>query len=273
VSGYATAPFLTGLPATLVVVLVLFVTTWVVGLKLGRFNVVDVTWGLGFAAIALTSYLCSAGEGADGDRRLLVLLLTAGWGVRLATYIGWRSRGHGEDPRYDAMLSRASGSRNLYALTHVFVLQAVTAWFVSLPVQVAMYERSATNALVWVGTGLWAVGVFFEAVGDAQLASFKRHPANKGRVMDRGLWRYTRHPNYFGDACLWVGLWLVAAQQWQGLVTVLSPLAMVWFVAFKTGKPLLEKQMAQTKPGYADYMSRTSGFVPLPPRAGRSAGS
>ena len=268
-NDFAGAPFLTGLAVTLAVAVALFVVTWLVGRRIGRYNVVDTVWGLGFVAVAVTSYLWSADDGGSDTRRLLVLLLTTAWGVRLAVYLGWRSRGKGEDPRYEAMLSRASGSRARYALTNVFLLQAVIAWFVSLPVQAAMYERSAPNALAWVGTAVWALGVFFEAVGDAQMAAFKRDPANKGQVMDRGLWRYTRHPNYFGDACVWTGLWLVAAQQWQGLATVLSPAAMVWFVAFKTGKPLLEKQMARTKPGYADYMERTSGFFPLPPR-GRS---
>src|SRR4051795_7249628 len=266
-SGFATGPFLTGLAVTLVVTLALFAATWLVGRRIGRYNVVDTTWGLGFAVIALTSYLWSVGDGGSGGRRLLVLLLTAAWGLRLAIYLGVRSRGKGEDPRYEAMLSRATGSRARYALTHVFVLQAVIAWFVSLPVQVAMYERSDLGAVAWVGTAVWAVGVFFEAVGDAQMAAFKRDPANRGQVMDRGLWRYTRHPNYFGDACVWVGLWLIAAQQWQGLVTVLSPVARVWFVAFKTGKPLLEEQMARTKPGYGAYRKRTSGFFPLPPRS------
>jgi steroid 5-alpha reductase family enzyme len=166
------------------------------------------------------------------------------------------------------MLSRASGSRDLYALTHVFQLQGVIAWFVALPVQVAMFERSSLDALAVVGTLLWVVGFFFEAVGDAQLAAFKRDPANKGHVMDRGLWRYTRHPNYFGEACMWTGLYLIAAQQWQGALTVLSPVAITYFVAFKTGKPMLERMMSDAKPEYADYVRRTSGFLPLPPRSG-----
>ena len=266
-SDFATSAFLSGLVVTFVAVIAVFGATWLVGRRIGRYNVVDTTWGLGFAVIALTSYLWSVGDGGSDVRRALVLLLTAGWGLRLAVYLGVRSRGKGEDPRYDAMLARATGSRATYALTHVFLLQAVIAWFVSLPVQVAMYERSDPAAILWIGTAIWAIGLFFEAVGDAQLAAFKRDPANRGHVMDRGLWRYTRHPNYFGDACVWAGLWLIAAQQWQGLVTVLSPVAMTWFVAFKTGKPLLEKQLARTKPGYADYIERTSGFFPLPPKS------
>jgi steroid 5-alpha reductase family enzyme len=164
------------------------------------------------------------------------------------------------------MLRKATGSRAAWALRNVFLLQAVIAWFVSLPVQVAMAERSSVGVLTWIGVAVWVVGVFFEAVGDAQMAAFRRDDSRRGQVMDRGLWRYSRHPNYFGDACVWTGLWLVSAQQWQGVLTVLSPAVMVWFLAFKTGKPLLEASMARTKPGYADYMRRTSGFVPLPPR-------
>jgi steroid 5-alpha reductase family enzyme len=266
VSDFGTHAFLTGLALTFGVSALVFVLTWLIALRVGRFNIVDVTWGLAFAAIAATSFLWSSGHGENNTRRLLVLVLTCLWGVRLAVYIGVRSRGHGEDPRYETMLSRAQGPRAVYALVIVFALQAVIAWFVSMPVQAAMYERSPVDALAWAGTAVWAVGVFFEAVGDAQLAAFKRDPANKGQVMDRGLWRYTRHPNYFGDACLWFGLWLITAQQWQGALTVLSPAVMGYFLSFKSGKPMLEKAMAASKPGYADYMRRTSGFFPMPPR-------
>jgi steroid 5-alpha reductase family enzyme len=256
-----------GLAVALGVAVIFFVASWAIGRRVGRYNVVDVTWGLAFVAIAVTSLAWARShEAVATGRQWLVLALVAIWGVRLAAYIAVRSRGHGEDPRYDAMLRRATGSRDTYALTRIFLLQAVVAWFVSLPVQVAMFERSGLGPIAVVGTVLWAIGVFFEAVGDAQLAAFKRDPANRGQVMDRGLWRYTRHPNYFGEACLWTGLYLVAAQQWVGAVTVLSPAAMTYFVAAKTGKPMLEKQLTDTKPGYADYVRRTSGFFPLPPR-------
>jgi steroid 5-alpha reductase family enzyme len=258
---------LAGLALSLAAAIVVFVAGWLVGRRIGRYNVVDVTWGLAFVAIAVTALLSARGvSGVSTGRQWLLLVLTAVWGVRLATYIGVRSRGHGEDPRYDAMLDRATGSRDVYALIHVFLLQAAVAWFVSLPVQVAMFERSGLGALAVVGVVLWGIGFGFEAVGDAQLAAFKRDPDNRGEVMDRGLWRYTRHPNYFGEACLWIGFYLIAAQQWVGAATVLSPVAMIYFVAAKTGKPLLERMMADTKPGYADYVRRTSGFFPLPPR-------
>ena len=265
-SDFATASFASGLAVTFGVALLVFLAAWAVSARLGRVNVVDIVWGLSFVAVAIAAVGWSAGASADGVRRGVVLAMTTGWGLRLSGYIGWRSRGHGEDPRYEAMLEPASGSRSLYALRNIFVLQALIAWFVSLPVQAAMAERSAFGVLGGIGVAVWTVGVFFETVGDAQLAAFKRDPANAGQVMDRGLWRYTRHPNYFGDACVWTGLYLVAAQQWQGALTIVSPLAMGWFLAAKTGKPLLEKSLTQTKPDYADYVARTSGFFPLPPK-------
>jgi steroid 5-alpha reductase family enzyme len=116
-----------------------------------------------------------------------------------------------------------------------------------------------------VGVALWAVGLFFEAVGDWQLKGFKADPANKGKIMDRGLWRYTRHPNYFGDACVWWGIWLVAAETGIGVFTVLSPILMTVFLTKGSGARLTEKRMAG-RPGFDEYVARTSGFLPLPPK-------
>jgi steroid 5-alpha reductase family enzyme len=148
----------------------------------------------------------------------------------------------------------------------IHLTQAVAIWFVSLPVMVAMFERSEPGVLFVVGVLVWAVGFGFESIGDWQLARFRADPASAGKVMDRGLWRFTRHPNYFGDATMWWGIWLVAAQQWQGVVTVLSPALMTWTLTRKTGTPLLERGLAERRPGYRDYVERTSGFLPLPPR-------
>jgi steroid 5-alpha reductase family enzyme len=264
VSSFAVHPFLTGLALTFGVSMALFVLSWLVAVRVGRYNVVDVVWGSSFIATAVTSFLWSAGHG-DEWRRILVLDLVVIWGGRLSVYIGVRSHGKGEDPRYDAMLGDGP-NKALRALGIVFVLQAVVAWFISLPLQAAMYIRSGWSVLAFVGAAVWLVGMFFETVGDAQLGAFRNDPANKGQVMDRGLWRYTRHPNYFGDATVWAGVYLIAAEHWIGALTIASPLLMAWFLSFKTGKPLLEKQMAATKPGYADYIKRTSGFFPLPPK-------
>jgi steroid 5-alpha reductase family enzyme len=262
---YDWGAFAAALPVTVAAVVVVLGTTFLVALRVGRHAVVDVAWGLGFVAVAATSYLLSDGDG-DPARRGLVLALIAVWGVRLAAHIGRRSRGHGEDPRYDALLSRAPGSRTVYALRQVYLTQGVVMWFVSLPLQVAMFQADSLGLLAWAGVALWAVGLFFEAVGDRQLQRFRDDPGNRGKVLDTGLWRYTRHPNYFGDACVWWGLSLVAFDAWPGILTLLSPVVMTWLLANGTGKPLLEKGMASTRPGYTEYVRHTSGFVPLPPR-------
>jgi steroid 5-alpha reductase family enzyme len=164
------------------------------------------------------------------------------------------------------MLASAPGNPTWYAVRKVYLTQGAVMWFVSLPVQVACFEPAPLGPVAWVGVLLWLVGFFFETVGDWQLTRFRNDPASKGQVLDTGLWRYTRHPNYFGDACVWWGLSLVAFTSWPGVLTILSPLLMTWLLAKGTGKPLLEKDMASRRPGYADYVRRTSGFVPLPPR-------
>ncbi|HET9732045.1 MAG TPA: DUF1295 domain-containing protein, partial [Acidimicrobiales bacterium] len=259
-TGFAGGPFLTGLAVTAGVELVAFVVTWLVGRAVGRWNVVDVTWGLSFALVAGTSFGWSQRvPHLPVTSRVLALGLTVVWGLRLAGYIARRSRGAGEDPRYASILDPANGDPARRVLTVVMLSQAFLSWLVSMPVQVTMYERGGSSPLTWVGAAVWAVGVLFEAFGDAQMAAFRRQPANRGQVMDRGLWRYTRHPNYFGDACVWTGLWLGATAHWPGVVTVVSPLAMLYFLYFKSGKGLLERNMADSKPGYREYMRRTSG--------------
>lgn len=189
--------------------------------------------------------------------------LTVVWGLRLAVHIARRGSGHGEDPRYEAMLARARGNRNLYALRMVYLLQGALVWLVSLPVQAAQYPPRPLSALAWAGTAVWAVGLFFEAVGDAQLTRFKADPANRGRIMDQGLWRLTRHPNYFGDFCVWWGLFLVACDggRQAAAVSVVSPVVMSVLLINGSGKRLLERHMAG-RPGWDAYMARTSAFFP-----------
>jgi steroid 5-alpha reductase family enzyme len=263
-SVFATGRFLTGLAVSSAAVVAVLAVTWIVARRLGRYNVIDVAWGLGFVVVAVASFLWSSGAG-DDTQRVLVLVLVALWGVRLGAYIGWRSRGHGEDPRYTAMLQRGGGTAT-DALMRIFVPQGLAMWFISLPVQVAMYERDPWRPITVLGVVVWIVGFGFESIGDAQLARFKADPANRSQVMDRGLWRFTRHPNYFGGACVWWGIFLVACAQWQGVLTILSPVLMTWTLVAKTGKPLLEHDIGDRRPGYADYVARTSGFVPRRPR-------
>jgi steroid 5-alpha reductase family enzyme len=148
-------------------------------------------------------------------------------------------------------------------------LQGLLVFVVAMPVLVGCFTSGPIGMIGWLGVAVWLVGLCFEAIGDRQLERYKADP-DRGPVLDSGLWRYTRHPNYFGDACVWIGIFCVAAEHWPGILTVFSPVVMVYLLAFGSGKPMLERTMAQ-RPAYRDYMRRTSGFVPLPPRAaGRS---
>jgi len=248
-------------------VLVYFAAVMVAAIRLNRHAIVDVFWGPGFVMVAAVSYLASAGHGGDALRRATVLALTAVWGLRLAVHIGVRNAGRGEDKRYTAILNKRTGSLFGYVVRTIYAPQALILFVVSLPVQLAMYESAPLGVLGAAGIAVWCLGFFFEAVGDAQLARFTRDPANAGKVMDRGLWAWTRHPNYFGDACVWTGLWLLALGHPVGLLAVISPVAMTHFLVNVTGKALLEKGMRRSRgAAYEDYVARTSGFFPRPPR-------
>ncbi|MGD9960007.1 DUF1295 domain-containing protein [Nocardioides sp.] len=237
----------------------LMLATAIIARRVGRIAVVDVTWGLGFVVIALVCAVAGV-----GDRRWLLLALVAVWGLRLAWHIRKRAVGHGEDPRYAELIGDDGFA---VAIRKVFVVQGLALWFISLPLQVGATVAVAWWPLVWVGLAVSVVGIGFETIGDAQLAAYKKDP-HRPQVMDQGLWRYTRHPNYFGDACVWWGLWLAGglASGWlPGLLTVLAPVGMTYFLVFATGARLLERTMMQ-RPGYPEYAERTSMFVPLPPR-------
>ena len=250
--------------ASLAILVVVHGTTFLIGRRIGRYNVVDAAWGVGFVAVATVALALGSG---DLFRRLLLLVLVAVWGLRLAWHMIVKSAGKGEDPRYRDLLRGDYSARHV--LGKVFVIQAAATWFVSLPVQVSSVLGPTPPVLQPVliaGVVLWVVGMLFEAVGDHQLRRFKADPANKGVIMDRGLWRWTRHPNYFGDACAWWGLWLASIAAWVSLLTVFSPVLMSYFLVYATGAKLTEKYM-RGRPGFAEYRSRTSFFVPLPPRS------
>jgi steroid 5-alpha reductase family enzyme len=249
-------------------IVVLGAITYAISFQVKRHNVIDTVWGLSFLVCVLVADAVAMGAAhhTPGGRRLLITVLVAIWALRLSGYVAYRSRGQGEDPRYADMLDKASGNRNLYALRAIYLPQLPAMWFISLPLQVTAIGAGSVGVLGWIGAAVWLVGFVFEAGGDAQLQAFRGNAANKGKVLDTGLWRYTRHPNYFGDACQWWGFALIAFAHWPGILTILSPALMTWFLANKTGKPLLEKRMANTRPGYKEYVERTSGFFPRPPR-------
>jgi steroid 5-alpha reductase family enzyme len=242
---------------TAAVTVVAVVVTFGIARARKRYDTVDTFWGLGFAIVALAAF--PFGD-APLALRLVVVILTVVWGARLSLHLHLRNHKLPEDPRYARM---AAGPRRMFV--RVYLFQGVVLYFVSLPVQFAMYG-TGFGVLGRLGVVVWAAGFAFETIGDEQLRRFKADPANKGKVLDTGLWRYTRHPNYFGDACVWWGLYLLACSTWPGAATILSPVAMTFTLARGTGKPMLEKGMARTRPAYAHYVERTSGFFPLPPK-------
>jgi steroid 5-alpha reductase family enzyme len=239
---------------------------WLLSLRLRDASIVDIWWGPGFAAIA--AFTCALGAGGDPARGRLIVALAAAWGLRLGVYLFWRNAGKPEDYRYQAMRRRHGERFARVSLVSVFGLQGLLMWFVSLPLQVAQTgaPTGGLGALDALGAAVFAVGLLVESIGDLQLARFKSDPANAGRVMDRGLWRYTRHPNYFGDCVAWWGMWLVACGAPGGIYTILSPMLMTFLLLRVSGVALLERSLAKRKPGYADYIARTSAFLPRPPR-------
>jgi steroid 5-alpha reductase family enzyme len=242
----------------------LMLVTWVASLPLRNASIVDLIWGLGFVLVAWAVRLTVDGNPA---RQWLLVAMVTIWGLRLSVYLTWRNHGAGEDFRYQAM-RRHWGPRFWWvSLFTVFTLQGVLMWTVSLGVQLGQVPDSPDlGILAAAGVVVWVVGVPFEAVGDAQLARFKADPANRGRVMDRGLWRYTRHPNYFGDACVWWGIALVAAESGLGVVGLVGAVVMTVLLRRVSGVTLLERSLKKRREGYDEYIARTSPFLPRPPR-------
>lgn len=259
-------PLLVALVVAMVAIAALMGVTMAISLRLSNWAVVDTFWGLGFVVIALSSFLISINRG-DPGRRLVALLVPAVWGLRLAGYLHWRNHGKPEDPRYTALLRRRTGPLIPFVVKTIFWAQGWVMWVVAIPISVAMFERHPVNIITWVGVALAAVGLFFEAVGDLQLAKFRSDPTNAGTLMDRGLWSWTRHPNYFGDLCVMFAFWLIACGSWVGVLTIFAPVLMTRMLLTKTGKRMLDRRLARTRgEAYVEYAARTSGLIPRPPR-------
>jgi len=254
--------------ASVGVVAALMLLSWLMSLVRRDASVVDIAWGLGFVLVAWVSFSLADG---DGTRKLVVVALTTIWGVRLGAYLAWRDAGNGEDFRYQELRRRYGERFPLVSLFLVFGFQGLGMWAVSLPVQAAQVPDSpaALTALDFVGVGLWSVGMLFETVGDLQLARFRADPRYRGKVLDRGLWRYTRHPNYFGDFCVWCGLYLLALATGEAWWSVIGPLTMLFVLLRLSGVPVMEQHLRHRQ-GYQDYVQRTSAFFPWPPRKGKA---
>jgi steroid 5-alpha reductase family enzyme len=238
--------------------------TWVVSLVRHDASLVDRMWPVFIVGAGLVYFALLP----QTVRGLWMAVLGAAWAVRLCLYITWRNWGHGEDRRYQAIRARNQPNFGFRSLYLVFALQAVLAWIVSAPFLPGMLAARPLGVLDVSGVALALFGIFFEAIGDAQMARFRADPKNAGQVMDRGLWRYTRHPNYFGEACVWWGIWLMAmgGAGWSGAWSVVSPLLMTWMLLKVSGVRMLEADIGERRPAYREYIARTNAFVPGPVR-------
>jgi steroid 5-alpha reductase family enzyme len=238
---------------------------WIASLLLKDSSIVDIFWGAGFV-LSNWVYFFLTPQGFPGRKWLINTLVTI-WGLRLSIYILWRNWGKGEDYRYQKMREQAGGRWWWQSFFQVFLLQGLLMWIISIPLLAAQISDTPARltAIDFIAIAVWTIGFFFEAVGDLQMARFKADPANKGKVLDSGVWRYTRHPNYFGDATQWWAYYLVAVAA-GGFWTIFSPIIMTFFLLRVSGVTLLEKNLKETKPKYKDYIERTSAFIPWFPK-------
>ena len=229
----------------------------------------DIGWGMGFVVVAFTSLIY------QGDYTLIpvtITLLVTIWGFRLFFFLGLRNWNKAEDYRYVAMKEKWKTNLVLKAFIYVFMLQGAFLFIISLPIQLASYITVTPDSIlqyVILGFGviLWLIGFYFEALGDAQLKKFKSNPTNKGKILSSGLWKYTRHPNYFGEAVMWWAVWIVSLSSlvWLSALGIIGPLFITFLLLFVSGVPLLEKKY-KNNALFQEYAKRTSVFFPLPPK-------
>lgn len=257
------------LAAGLAVALILPLLTWTVSLLKRDASIVDSLWSLMLLAIGIAYY---AQDNLPGPRSVLVLVLLAAWAIRLSAFITWRNHGEPEDHRYAAMRKKHNPGFWWKSLGLVFLLQGLIAWIVSIPLWPAISAYSPMGVLDILALSLVLFGLLYESIADAQLAAFRSGAGNKNKVMRRGLWAYSRHPNYFGEACVWWGFYCfaLAAGAWW---TVFSPLLMTFLLLRVSGVSLLEKDIGERRPEYALYRQTTSAFIPWPKSAPNSPGA
>lgn len=251
----------------MVVVSGMMLCAWILSLIMKDASIADIFWGLGFVLIAWVSFFLT-----DGYlfRKILIVFLVSAWGLRLAVYIGLRKRGEGEDRRYKKWREEHGKHFWWVSLFTVFGLQGILLWVISFALQVGQIAPGPAR-LSWLdaaGLLVWVIGFIFETVGDYQLYRFKADPDNRGKVMDRGLWAYTRHPNYFGESLMWWGIFLIALSAPNSFWTVISPVTITFLLLRVSGVTLLEKNIVEKRPAYRAYKENTSPFFPWFPRKG-----
>lgn len=244
------------------------VGVWLLSLPTRNASLADIFWGPGFVLLAWLSFALTYGY---VGRKLLLALLTTAWGLRLSLHIAWRNWGQGEDRRYQAWRAKRGASFWWVSLFTVFLTQAVLLWLVSLAVQIGQLSTTPAHltGLDLLGALIWAAGFTFEALADWQLARFKADPTNRGKVMNQGLWAYSRHPNYFGESLIWWGLFLIALATPFGWWTVISPVVITFLLLKVSGVVLLEKDIVERRPEYREYLETTSAFIPWFPKRRR----
>jgi len=240
---------------------------WLASIPLRDVSIIDMSFAVILLGVTVCGYLLGSGA---APRKQLILALVSVWAVRITWHLVRRNWGHGEDVRYSKLRTWVNDDRAFIwlSLRKVFLLQGVVLWLVSLPVQAALMYRTPAELgwLAWAGAVICGAGILVEAVADQQLTRFRSNPSNAGTVLDTGLWRYSRHPNYFGELCVWWGLFVIACENPSGLLTVIGPLAYTYLIVNVTGQRTLDKKLAREKPDYAAYMQSTNGLIPGPPR-------
>lgn len=253
------------LSLNLTAIILFMIIGWFISLIIKNVTVVDSMWGLGFVMITWTTFFL-----ADGFlvRKLLIAFLVTFWGLRLSIYLTWRNWGKIEDPRYGSWREKSGKHFWIVSLFKVFLLQALFLWAISISIQYGMSSKipEKTTWLDLFGLIIWVVGFTFESVSDWQLARFKSNPENKYKVMDRGLWAYTRHPNYFGECLIWWGIFFISFSVPKSWWIIISPLIITGVLLKMTGIPLTEKTIVNHRPGYKEYIQRTSAFIPWFPK-------
>lgn len=243
------------------------VMLWLISIPLKDVSIIDMVFALIMTAIVCNSVLQAEVFGS-ADKIMFALIVA--WAVRVTTHLVIRNWGHGEDPRYSKLRNWVEGEWAFHwlSLRKVFLLQGVVLWFATLPAQVAMLsaEPLEPTFVTYLGAAIAIVGLFWETVADIQLTAFRKNPTLKGTVLQSGLWRYCRHPNYFGELCFWWGVFVMACASPLALFTVFGPLVYSHLIVNITGQATLDKKMAREKPAYADYMQRTNGMIPWPPK-------
>jgi steroid 5-alpha reductase family enzyme len=249
----------------LAAVIAFMTAVWLLSLFKKDASIADIFWGLGFILVAWITFFLSNG---DSPRRLIVAAMTTIWGLRLSIHLLVRNWSSEEDPRYQKMRSAHGKHFWIVSLFTVFLLQGFLLWVISLVVQLALFVESPIN-LTWLdglGIVIWSAGFVFETIADHQLFRFRSDPANKGKVMDKGLWAYSRHPNYFGEMLIWWGFYAMALNNAANTWVILSPMLITILLLKVSGVALLEKHIKERRPAYEEYMRRTSVFFPWFPK-------